>query len=99
MAWGSSPRLVTRFVTQPRASAPRLIRSTARPQQEDEPERVDDFAAALASRELNWDRVVELSQVIRAERTESVNTIFKSVGMAIEDVALGAKLLELIGGS
>ena len=58
-----------------------------------------DFVAALEKGIFDWSRAVELSDVLTGKATgrntrESI-TLFKSVGMAIEDVALGAKLLEL----
>lgn len=58
-----------------------------------------DFAAALENGATDWHLMHELSDVV-TDRTpgraspEQI-TLFKSVGLAIEDVALGAKLLEL----
>ncbi len=58
-----------------------------------------DFVAALENGATDWQLMHELSDVVtdrtpgRAS-TEQI-TLFKSVGLAIEDVALGAKLLEL----
>lgn len=58
-----------------------------------------DFTEALEKGVFDWSRAVELSHVVAGRsvgrsRPESI-TLFKSVGLAIEDVALGAKLLEL----
>lgn len=58
-----------------------------------------DFVAALESGVTDWQLMRELSDVV-TDRTpgrasEDQITLFKSVGLAIEDVALGAKLLEL----
>jgi alanine dehydrogenase len=58
-----------------------------------------DFVEALQKRIFDWSRAAELSSVVAGRavgrsRTESV-TLFKSVGLAIEDVALGGKLLKL----
>ncbi|HZZ72070.1 MAG TPA: ornithine cyclodeaminase family protein [Pirellulales bacterium] len=58
-----------------------------------------DFTAALEKGIFDWSRAVDLCDIVTAKaigrhRGDSV-VIFKSVGMAIEDVALGAKLLEL----
>jgi ornithine cyclodeaminase/alanine dehydrogenase-like protein (mu-crystallin family) len=56
-----------------------------------------DFAASLAHGEFDWQRAIELADVaagkiaIRAGGTNTV--IFKSVGLALEDVALGADVL------
>ena len=48
---------------------------------------------------VDWPRAVELADVVAGRavgrsRPESL-TLFKSVGLALEDVALGGKLLEL----
>ena len=58
-----------------------------------------DFVEALQKGIFDWSRAVELADVVAGRtvgrnRPESL-TIFKSVGLAIEDVALGSKLLEL----
>lgn len=58
-----------------------------------------DFADALAKEFFDWSRAVELADVVadRAlgrNRPQSI-VLFKSVGLAIEDVALGADLLKL----
>jgi ornithine cyclodeaminase/alanine dehydrogenase len=58
-----------------------------------------DFADSLEKGTFAWSRAVELADVVAGRavarsRPESV-TLFKSVGLAIEDVALGGKLLEL----
>jgi ornithine cyclodeaminase/alanine dehydrogenase-like protein (mu-crystallin family) len=58
-----------------------------------------DFVAAIEKGIFDWSRAVELSDVLAGKATgrntrESI-ALFKSVGLAIEDVALGAKLLEL----
>ena len=57
-----------------------------------------DFVAAFEQESFRWDQVIELADVVagrvsgRADPAAIV--LFKSVGMAIEDVALGSKLLE-----
>jgi ornithine cyclodeaminase/alanine dehydrogenase-like protein (mu-crystallin family) len=58
-----------------------------------------DFVAALESGVFDWSRAVELADVVSGNAVgrstrESV-ALFKSVGLAIEDVALGGKLLDL----
>ena len=58
-----------------------------------------DFTDALEKGVFDWSRAVELADVVAGRavgrsKPESI-TLFKSVGLAIEDVALGAKLLEL----
>ena len=54
---------------------------------------------ALAQNVFDWPQAVELADVVAGKhpgRTrDSDNVLFKSVGLAIEDVALGAKVLEL----
>lgn len=56
-----------------------------------------DFTDALEKGVFDWSRAVELADVVAGRavgrsKPESI-TLFKSVGLAIEDVALGAKLL------
>lgn len=58
-----------------------------------------DFGDALRKGFFDWSRAVELADVVAGRaagrsRPESI-TLFKSVGLAIEDVALGGKVLEL----
>ncbi|HXT60735.1 MAG TPA: ornithine cyclodeaminase family protein [Pirellulales bacterium] len=58
-----------------------------------------DFTEALEKGVFDWSRAVELSDVVAGRAAgrsgpESI-TFFKSVGLAIEDVALGGKLLQL----
>lgn len=58
-----------------------------------------DFFEALQKGIFDWSRATELASVVAGRavgrsRPESV-TLFKSVGLAIEDVALGGKLVEL----
>jgi ornithine cyclodeaminase/alanine dehydrogenase len=58
-----------------------------------------DFVDALEKGVFDWARAVELSDVVSGRavgrsRPESI-TLFKSVGMAIEDLALGAQLVKL----
>ncbi|MEX2121645.1 MAG: ornithine cyclodeaminase family protein [Pirellulales bacterium] len=58
-----------------------------------------DFVDALEKGIFDWSRAAELADVVAGRavgrsRPESI-TLFKSVGLAIEDVALGGKLLEL----
>lgn len=58
-----------------------------------------DFVDALQKGVFDWSRAVELADVAAGRAVgrgspESL-TLFKSVGLALEDVALGAKLLEL----
>ncbi len=57
-----------------------------------------DFVDALEKGVFDWRRAVELADVV-AGRATGRNTrdsivLFKSVGLALEDIALGAKLLE-----
>ena len=58
-----------------------------------------DFVAALEKEVFDWSRAVELSDVVSGNAvgrsTRDSVTLFKSVGLAIEDVALGSKLLDL----
>jgi ornithine cyclodeaminase/alanine dehydrogenase-like protein (mu-crystallin family) len=60
-----------------------------------------DFEAAIEQGAFDWDRAVELASFLvdnaTAPRPRGI-TLFKSVGMAIEDVAVGAKLLDLARG-
>jgi len=58
-----------------------------------------DFVDALEKGIFDWSRAVDLADVVTGRATgrntrESI-CLFKSVGLAIEDVALGAKLVEL----
>lgn len=58
-----------------------------------------DFTAALEAGHFDWSQAVNLSEIVAGQATarnsrESIG-LFKSVGMAIEDVALGHRLLEL----
>ena len=57
-----------------------------------------DFVEALEKGIFDWSRAVDLSDVLNgratARNTRESITLFKSVGLALEDVALGAKLLE-----
>jgi ornithine cyclodeaminase/alanine dehydrogenase-like protein (mu-crystallin family) len=58
-----------------------------------------DFVQAIEEGAVEWSHMHELADVVSDRETgrktpESI-TLFKSVGLAIEDVALGAKLLEL----
>jgi alanine dehydrogenase len=57
-----------------------------------------DFVPAIEQGVFDWSRAIELAQVVSGKATVSSNNgirIFKSVGMAIEDVAVGAELIEL----
>jgi alanine dehydrogenase len=57
-----------------------------------------DFAASLESGEFSWDAAVELRDVVSSKLDPRVTdniVLFKSVGLALEDVALGGKLLQL----
>jgi ornithine cyclodeaminase/alanine dehydrogenase-like protein (mu-crystallin family) len=58
-----------------------------------------DFVAALEKGVFDWSRAVELADVVSGNAvgrsTRDSVTLFKSVGLAIEDVALGGKLLDL----
>jgi alanine dehydrogenase len=58
-----------------------------------------DFAAALDEGIFDWSHAVNLSDVVAgkvaARRDPAEIILFKSVGLAIEDVAIGGKLLEL----
>lgn len=58
-----------------------------------------DFESAIESGDFSWDSACELSAMLAGKssgraRHEDI-ILFKSVGMAIEDVAVGGKLLEL----
>jgi len=58
-----------------------------------------DFVAALEAGAVEWSNMHELASVVAGRDTgrktaESI-TLFKSVGLAVEDVALAAKLVEL----
>ncbi|MGD9648779.1 MAG: ornithine cyclodeaminase family protein [Pirellulales bacterium] len=57
-----------------------------------------DFADALERGQFDWARAVNLADVVAGRavgrKTADCITLFKSVGMAIEDVALGGVLLE-----
>jgi ornithine cyclodeaminase/alanine dehydrogenase-like protein (mu-crystallin family) len=60
-----------------------------------------DFVQALEAGAVEWSNMHELADVVAGRETgrktaESI-TLFKSVGLAIEDVALAARLLELAG--
>ncbi|HLJ11574.1 MAG TPA: ornithine cyclodeaminase family protein, partial [Planctomycetaceae bacterium] len=57
------------------------------------------FVQALEAGAVEWSHMHELSEVVAGRDTgrktaESI-TLFKSVGLAIEDVALAARLVEL----
>jgi alanine dehydrogenase len=58
-----------------------------------------DFVDALEKGVFDWSRAVDLADVVTgratARNTRESIALFKSVGLAIEDVALGGKLLEL----
>ena len=58
-----------------------------------------DFVEALEKGVFDWSRAVELADVVAGaavgRSTRESVTLFKSVGLAIEDVALGGKLLDL----
>ncbi len=58
-----------------------------------------DFVDALQKGVFDWSRAVELADVVTGaavgRSTRDSVTLFKSVGLAIEDVALGGKLLDL----
>jgi alanine dehydrogenase len=58
-----------------------------------------DFNESLLSGVFDWSRAVDLADVVNARAvgrsTRQSIVLFKSVGLAIEDVALGAKILEL----
>lgn len=58
-----------------------------------------DFVDALEKGAFDWSRAVDLADVVTgratARNTRESIALFKSVGLAIEDVALGGKLLEL----
>lgn len=58
-----------------------------------------DFVDALEAGSIHWSQIYELADVVAGRqpgraRPEDV-TLFKSVGLAIEDVAVGARVLEL----
>jgi ornithine cyclodeaminase/alanine dehydrogenase-like protein (mu-crystallin family) len=58
-----------------------------------------DFAEPLGRGVFDWARAVDLADVVGGKAvgrsTKESIVLFKSVGLAIEDVALGAKVLEL----
>jgi ornithine cyclodeaminase/alanine dehydrogenase-like protein (mu-crystallin family) len=58
-----------------------------------------DFAESLQSGVFDWNRAVNLADVVAGtavgRSTKDSIVLFKSVGLAIEDVALAAKLVEL----
>ena len=58
-----------------------------------------DFVAAIEQGYFDWSAATELSKLLTSgppnPSTTGDITIFKSVGMAIEDIAVGAKLVEL----
>ncbi|MBP85836.1 MAG: ornithine cyclodeaminase [Planctomycetaceae bacterium] len=57
-----------------------------------------DFVPALEQGVFRWEDAVELGDVVsssNAARDQEGITVFKSVGMAIEDVAVAAKVVEL----
>jgi alanine dehydrogenase len=62
-----------------------------------------DFAESLESGVFDWNRPVNLADVVAGtavgRSTKDSIVLFKSVGLAIEDVALAAKLLELARAS
>ena len=62
-----------------------------------------DFIPAIEQGVFHWDQAVDLADIVagKAETQRSADrtapVIFKSVGMAIEDVAIATKLLERLG--
>jgi alanine dehydrogenase len=62
-----------------------------------------DFREALQCGVFDWSRAADLADVVAGKAVGRNNpqsvTLFKSVGLAIEDVALGGKLLELARAS
>lgn len=58
-----------------------------------------DFGAALRAGDFTWNQAVELADIVneptRGRRDDDEIILFKSVGLAIEDVALGGRLIEL----
>jgi ornithine cyclodeaminase/alanine dehydrogenase-like protein (mu-crystallin family) len=58
-----------------------------------------DFVEALTAGAIDWQNMHELADVLAgrapSRATSEQITLFKSVGLAIEDVALGGRLLEL----
>lgn len=58
-----------------------------------------DFNDAIAAGEFSWESAINLSDVLAGDAAGRTNAndiiVFKSVGMAIEDVAVGARLIEL----
>lgn len=57
-----------------------------------------DFVPALEDGSLTWSRVHELSEVVHGRETGRANfediTLFKSVGLALEDLAVAVRILE-----
>jgi len=58
-----------------------------------------DFVQALSDGAVEWENMYELAEVVSGRApgraTGEQITLFKSVGLAIEDLALGAKMLDL----
>jgi ornithine cyclodeaminase/alanine dehydrogenase-like protein (mu-crystallin family) len=58
-----------------------------------------DFTAAIHQGLFDWSQAIDLAEVVDAKtaarRSPHGIVLFKSVGMALEDIALGSKLLEL----
>jgi alanine dehydrogenase len=58
-----------------------------------------DFRAALEEGVIDWALMHELAEVVTGRQTGRATpeyvTLFKSVGLALEDVAMAAKLIEL----
>jgi ornithine cyclodeaminase/alanine dehydrogenase-like protein (mu-crystallin family) len=58
-----------------------------------------DLVEALEAGSIHWSQIYELADVVSGRQTGRARdedvTLFKSVGLAIEDVAVGAKVLEL----
>jgi ornithine cyclodeaminase/alanine dehydrogenase len=58
-----------------------------------------EFLAPLEKGRLTWDQIRELSEVVTARalpRTDSKDiTLFKSLGIALEDVAVAARVYQL----
>jgi ornithine cyclodeaminase/alanine dehydrogenase-like protein (mu-crystallin family) len=57
-----------------------------------------DFVEALHRGIFDWSRAVELSSIVAGQSQVHARgriTVFKSVGLAIEDIALGSRVLEL----
>ena len=58
-----------------------------------------DFVEALEAGEFDWSQAIELAEVVGGKQSvrgsEDEIIVFKSVGLALEDVALASRLVDL----